>query len=106
MDSPERCCGLGAHGGAREVTSKEDAQAGSPAAADLQMTQPWQAWGGCPDLFLMLTLPGLIIQGMFHQVQIAQNQTKNKSSPEEGAIRCGVWSTEMCISAFMTVINK
>lgn len=54
----------------------------------------------------MLTLPGLIIQGMFYQTQIAQNQAKNKSSLEEGEIRRSGWSTEMCISAFMTVKKK
>lgn len=54
----------------------------------------------------MLTLPGLIIQGMFYQTQIAQNQAKNKSSLEEGEIRRSGWSTEMCISVFMTVKKK
>ena len=71
--------------------STEDRLAGSLATPNVQMTHtslPDQ--GAFIGLVLTVTVAGLITWGIFYQLQIAQGQTKKKSSREEGMIRHGV----------------
>lgn len=70
--------------------SAEDRLAGSLTTSNLQMTHaPLPDQVAFIGLFLMVTVLGLITSGMFYQLQIAQGQTKTKSSQEEGMVRHG-----------------